>query len=252
MSHYDAELYALVHTGTPGDVEHYLRLARGGSRILELGSGSGRVLLPLAQAGYEVTGLELDEGMLALARERAARTAMRVQKRITLVAGDMARFELGARFDRIFAPFGSLYSLLDEHDLMSCLRSVRAHLEPGGIFAFDGYAADDFHAHAHPTDYPTDLLEPTAEIVHRRRRIRVLEKSSWDRARQRVDATYVYLDRDGELVHEVTIRQRYLLSGQIEKLLQDAGLTLSAMYGDFGGAPFERATSRSLVVVAQG
>jgi SAM-dependent methyltransferase len=247
---YDPALYDLVHTGTPGDVAFYVRMVAGAERVLELGCGSGRVLVAMAEAGCDVTGLELDEGMLEGARARVAGLAPEARARVTLVQGDMSDFTLDARFDRVVVPFSGLYCLSSPSRAASCLRCVRAHLAPGGLFVFDGYAADEFHARSRPEDYPDDRLEPVAEIVHEGEALTVLEKSTWDRARQRVDATYVYRTRGGRVRHRATIAHRYLRRREIEPLLDAAGLALVSIYGDFEGSPYDPAQG-SLVVVAR-
>lgn len=247
---YNPELYDLVHTGTPGDVAFYVRVTRGASSVLELGCGSGRVLVAMAEAGCQVMGLELDRGMLDGACARLAHAPAEVRARISLLQGDMSDFTIDARFDRIVAPFSSLYCLPTPASLSSCLRCVRAHLESGGLFVFDGYAADEFHARSRPKDYPDDLLEPVAEIVHEGEPLTVLEKSTWDRARQRVDATYVYRARDGRVRHRETIAHRYLRRREIEPLLRAAELELVSIYGDFEGHPYDPSRG-SLVVVAR-
>lgn len=246
----DPELYDLVHTGTAGDVAFYVRIAESARSVLELGCGSGRMLVALARAGVETTGIERDSGMLAGARDRLAGEPRDVAARVTLIEGDMARFELGRRFDRIIAPFSSMYCLLSPERVVACLASVRAHLAPGGLFVFDGYAADDFHAQARPEDYPDDVLETVATIDHRGQALTVYEKSRWDRKRQRVDATYLYVADGGLVVHEAVIGHRYLRRAQLEPLLGAAGLELVSVHGDFAGKPYDPARG-SLVVIAR-
>ncbi len=248
---YDAALYDLVHTGTPGDVAFYVNLVRGTERVLELGCGSGRVLAAMAEAGSDVVGLELDEGMLEAARERLDRASPEVRERTSLIRGDMRDFRLPQRFDRIVVPFSGLYCLSSPDELDACLRCVRAHLAPGGLFVFDGYAADEFHEEARPEDYPDDLLEPVAEIEHEGEPLSVLEKSSWDRERQRVDATYHYRAADGAVRHRASIAHRYLLRREVEPLMTRAGLTLLSVHGDFARAPYDRSHGL-LVVTARG
>jgi SAM-dependent methyltransferase len=245
----DPELYALVHDGAPGDVNFYCRVTHGARTVLELGAGWGRVSLALAEAGPEVVGLENDEAMLALARRRLSEASPEVRERVRFVAGDMRAFALEERFDRIVVPFTGIYCLPDEDALAGCFRSVAAHLAEGGRFVFDAYAADDFHESSRPGDYPDDELAEVARVVHRGAPLTVYERSSWDRDRQRMRATYVYVGEDGAVVHEGSIDHRYLLSAQVGPLLDAAGLRLSSLEGSFGGTPF--GVGGSLVVTAE-
>lgn len=248
---YNARLYALVHNGTPGDVEFYQRWAEGSSRILELGSGWGRITLHLAEKGYEVVGLEKDESMLAEARRRAQDLHPDACARARFVPGDMVDFDLDGLFDRIFVPFSGIYCLLRAQALARCLASVRAHLSPEGLLVFDAYGADTFHADARPDDYPEDQLELVAEVIHEGEPLTVYERSRWNREAQRIDATYVYQRLDGTVRYEAEIGHRYLLSHQVAPALEGAGLKLLGMYSDFDGTPHEPDADLLVVVAAR-
>ena len=233
----EAALYAKVHDGAPGDVDFYRGQTEGAARVLELGSGWGRVASAL-ECG-EVVGLESDAGMRALGS----------QSGFEAIEGDMRDFSLG-RFDRVIVPFTGIYCLLTEDDLLACLGCVARSLAPGGRLIFDAYAADAFHAEALPEDYPDDQREVVATIEHGGQELTVWERSTWDRERQRMDATYVYEDPFGHRVATIEIGHRYLLRGQLEPLLERAGLSLVSIAGGFEGEPFEIGRSGSLVVTA--
>ena len=238
---YNAELYALVHDGALGDVEFYLRVTEPGQRVLELGAGWGRISDALRKEGREVVALESDAGMRALAGSRHPEVDVR--------AGDMSRFSLEERFDRVLIPFTGLYCLESEAAVAACFAAARAHLVDGGALIFDAYAADAFHEESLPEDYPDDQLEEVAKVAHDGRALTVFEKSSWDREAQRMDATYVYVDdASGDVVHEGTIAHRYLLAAQVERLLEEAGLKLEASFGGFDGRPFGQ--GGSMIVIA--
>src|SRR6202022_294603 len=118
-----------------GDVEFYRALAReSGGPVLELGCGSGRVLLPIARAGSDCTGLDSSDAML---RELARKSP---PGNLRLVPGAMQEFDLGSRFAFIYSAFRSFQHLLTVEDQLSCLRAVRRHLAPGGLFALDVFA----------------------------------------------------------------------------------------------------------------
>lgn len=235
---YDARLYALLHRGSPGDVDFYVRHAAGS--VLELGAGFGRVTIALAEAeGVDsVVGLDVEPTLLERTPEHA-----KIETRVA----DMRDFRLQRRFDRIYAPHGSVWCLLSEDDVRGCFRCVREHLAPGGRFVFDAWAADEMHAEADPEDVDEDHLDLVAEVVDDERPLDVLERSTWDRAAQRLDVTYLYVAEDGEVVAEGLIRQRYLLAPQIERLLEEAGMKVERMLGDFDGRPFAPTEDRIVV-----
>jgi len=239
----EAQLYALVHDGTPGDVDFYVRFCGEGKRVLELGSGTGRVARALAKSGFEVTGLESDPGMLAEARATPC-------SGLTLVEGDMRNFAFDAPFDRILIPFTGLYCLPDAGALDACLSAARAHLAPGGLLAFDVYPADEFHAESQPDDFPEDQLDHVKDIVHEGKTLSVFERSSWEPEAARIEATYVYRAADGSTRAELTISHRYVLSKALWAALERAGLSLLGLFGSFDGAPFD-SESEVMIVVAE-
>ena len=107
--HYDfvAEFYDfVVPYRERTDVAFFVDMARRcGGPVLELGCGSGRVLVPTAQAGIAITGLDLSSRMLAVCRERTAAEPPETESRIELVHGDMTNFDLGRTFKLVTLPF---------------------------------------------------------------------------------------------------------------------------------------------------
>jgi SAM-dependent methyltransferase len=138
--HYaDPALYDHEYRRRRADVNYYRALARQtrADQVLELGCGSGRLLVPLARDGVRVVGLDLSQPMLRRCAERIARlpTAARVRARI--VRADFRGFALGRRFPLIVCPFNAMMHLYTRDDVERFLACVRAHLAPGGLFAFD-------------------------------------------------------------------------------------------------------------------
>jgi SAM-dependent methyltransferase len=138
-----ARLYDLDLVDDPGDLDLYLALAgRTGGPILELAAGSGRVALPLARAGYEVTAIDIDPAMLARTRrklEEIAKTEPGVADRIHLVEGDLVGLELpgSPRFGLAVFALNSIL-LLDSRDKQrAALETMARHLAPGGLAVVD-------------------------------------------------------------------------------------------------------------------
>lgn len=117
-----------------GQLQMYCQLAaEAGGPVLELACGTGIITFELARAGFEVTGLDISPEMLAVAREKLAREAPAVRQRVTLVEGDMKRFDLGARFAFIFVAANTFAWLAEREDHESCLRSIYDHLQAGAL-----------------------------------------------------------------------------------------------------------------------
>jgi len=131
----EAEFYDAVFTDTVRDVDLIRVLAKEtGGPILELMSGTGRVLLPLARDGHEVWGMDSNEAMMRRARAKLSREHDEVRTRVHLVTGDARSFTLGRKFPLILVPFGSILHLKDVRDREACLRRVAEHLESDGLF----------------------------------------------------------------------------------------------------------------------
>jgi SAM-dependent methyltransferase len=120
------------------DVGFYRDLAGPpGSEVLELGCGTGRVLIPLAEAGLRVTGLDRSPGMLAQAAAKIDRLPATVRAAIHIVRGDLADFAFDMRFDAVLIPARAFAFLLTAEAQLSCLTLVLDHLRPGGVLAVD-------------------------------------------------------------------------------------------------------------------
>lgn len=235
MAAYPPHLYSALHVGVEGDLDFYIRAASGRKRVLELGCGFGRVLEALAAPERELVGLDIDAGLLELARRRLA--ASTEPSPITLTEGDMTTFSLEGTFDCILLPYSGIYCLLDEDAMLAMLRRVRAHLAPGGRFIFDAYEADEFHRGGGDGAWGDDdwaelTLIETSEGVYS-----VYERSRWDRGNQRIDVDYRHIPVGGGATVDTSIPQRYLLYDQLEPLLARADLELELLEQAFDGSP---------------
>ncbi|HEY3255846.1 MAG TPA: class I SAM-dependent methyltransferase, partial [Polyangiaceae bacterium] len=111
------------------------KAARG--PVLELGCGTGRILLPIARAGSVITGIDSSRAMLERCRARLQGEPSDLQARVTLEQRDVRDFDLHAKFALIIAPFRVLQHMTTEPDQLSLLATVSRHLATGGRFVFD-------------------------------------------------------------------------------------------------------------------
>jgi SAM-dependent methyltransferase len=134
-----AELYDLIESGTQ-DVDFIRRLSggRGPLRILEPFCGTGRVILPLAQDGHQVTGLDQSPVMLERARRKLKALPPAVQERVTLVEMDAVgeRWPAG-EFDLVILGGNGLYELATAGEQELCIAAAGACLKPGGHLYLD-------------------------------------------------------------------------------------------------------------------
>src|SRR5262245_24227477 len=134
-----AEFYDyVVPYATRGDVEFFVEEARAANGpVLEIGCGTGRVLIPTARAGVSITGLDLSSSMLEQCRAKLATEPADVRARVELCQGDMTRFELGKKFALATLPFRPFQHLLTVDDQLACLTTIHRHLEPAGRVILD-------------------------------------------------------------------------------------------------------------------
>ncbi|HWK44855.1 MAG TPA: class I SAM-dependent methyltransferase [Stellaceae bacterium] len=238
-----------------GDVAFYIELARqGGGEVLECASGTGRVTFALAWAGLTVTGLDLSSGMLAVARAKHAGLPADVAARVTLVEGDMRRFDLGRRFGAVLVPFRSFQHLLTVEDQLAALAAMRRHLRPDGVLVLNLFAPrldlllPDQPLAAQPRERRSGIDPASGNRVNL-----MLERSSFDHVEQiRRDVwCYIVVDVAGAVIREehrvLTLRWSY--RWEMRHLLARAGFEILAEYSDFAKSP--PAYGREQIWVAQ-
>ncbi|MGB4862924.1 MAG: class I SAM-dependent methyltransferase [Tepidiformaceae bacterium] len=225
-----------------GDVEFYTELALASGRsALELGCGTGRLLIPLARAGVSVTGLDLAQPMLAVAAERIAKEPPALQKRITLVEGNMVEFALARRFDLAFIAFRSFMFLTEPADQRRCLECIHAHLEPGGRLAIDIFDPRlDLLTPTQPVDDWTSLGGARHPVSNNMVEVHVADRSN-DTVAQVFEEIWRFteLDDAGEVLRqeEEVLRMRWTYRHEMRYLLELCGFTVEAEYSDYDKSP---------------
>ncbi|HET7035222.1 MAG TPA: class I SAM-dependent methyltransferase [Thermomicrobiaceae bacterium] len=220
------------------DIPFYQELAGREAQVLELACGTGRVLVPLAAAGHEITGLDASPHMLALARAKLAAVGPQVAERANLVEGDMRGFSLDREFDLAIIAAKSIAYLTDRREQLQALRAVTAHLRPGGRLALDLlHPAPAFLA-----ERPGSLRQDVAQVLADGRLVARTETLvDNDRAAQvrRIRSAYEIVAPDGAVTkHYVEWPYRYLFRFEAEHLLERAGFTVEALYGGYQHEPF--------------
>jgi SAM-dependent methyltransferase len=236
-----AELYDLMpgYAGR-GDIEFYTDCARAaGGTVLELGCGTGRVLIPLAREGNEVTGLDLSEHMLARCRAKLGEEPSEVRDRACLVQADMRDFALDAAFALITTPFRPFQHLLEPEDQLACLRCANGHLARGGRLVLDLFQPNPLLLAGEENLKErvgfADVPMPDGGTLTCSHRI-----AAFHRSRQYNDVELIYdvTRPDGtteRLVHAFPFR--YFFRYEVEHLLARSGFRVVELFGDFDRSP---------------
>ncbi len=220
---------------------------RTGGPLLELGCGTGRLAVPLAAAGYQVTGIDLSPAMLDIARARAA-VDDRAAARLTLLEGDFAHTPLGGPYRLAFIAMNTFMHLLDRAAQLSALRHWHAHLAAGGLLLIDVFFPDvDIMAGLNgQVEFDKSWEEPDTGATVIKQVVRTV-----DPAQQLLHVTFLY-DRvypDGRMERTpVRFAMRYLWRFEAEWLLEAAGFTVEAVYGSWDLEPFDSGSERMILV----
>lgn len=203
---------------------------RPGARILDLCCGQGRHAVPLARAGYRVTGLDRSPYLLAQAQAEAERAGTRVE----WVLGDMRQLPWKGQFDACINMFTAFGYFEDDEENQQVLNEVSHVLRPGGKLLLDTSNRDYYLLQMLPTGWRRH-----GDAV-------VLEESDFDPITCRFTMTFTWVDdgRQESLTHSV----RHYTVPELAGMLQAAGLSTLAIYGDFDGAEFNLFSKRLIVL----
>ena len=215
------------------DTRFYIDLCRKASgEILDLGCGTGRILIPAAQAGCHITGLDYSHQMLEGCRRKLPDA---LHDHVTLVQGDMTSFRLDREFSLVLIPFRPFQHLITVEEQLACLRSVHRHLGSKGRLAFDVFHPDAARLTGPPdTEEVVDTPEVSLPDGRKlRRSFRVTERHPAQQINH-IDLVY-YVDGRPSVQ---SFPFRYFFRFEVEHLLARAGFRVTALYGNFDRSPF--------------
>jgi SAM-dependent methyltransferase len=237
-----------------GDVDFFVAAGeQSGGSVLEIGCGTGRVLIPTARAGVEITGLDSAPSMLAVCRAKLAQEAPAVQARVKLEQGDMRSFDLGRTFRLVTIPFRPFQHLMTVDDQLTCLGTVTRHLAPGGKLILDLFNPAFLHL-ADERFFEELNREPPFTMPDGRKVLRRHHIVARDLFQQTQDVELIYRvtypdGREERLVDRFTMR--YLFRFEAEHLLARAGFEVESVYADFDKSPYGSKHPGELIFVAR-
>ena len=234
---YDS-VYDVVRSSS-GDSDFYRSVAEEtGGPLLELGCGTGRVLLNSAEIGIECVGLDASKEMLDVLREKD------LPSNVTLKHGRIEDFDLGAgRFRLITAPFRAMQHLLDPQSQLAALGNIHRHLTSDGMFVFDVF---DPKLAAIAVEEEPEVLDATFEYQgdEMRRYVTIVR----DLSTQVMSLTFRFEGKNADLVGSTRLHMRWYYRYEIEHLLARAGFLDVTFFRDFARSPWS--SGGETVVVA--
>jgi SAM-dependent methyltransferase len=239
----DPILYDLENKQFEPDGPFYLALAKHfGSPVLEIGCGTGRITIPIAQAGINITGLDVMPPMLELARQKSRNLPIHWQE------ADARSYSLPGKFRFIFESGATFQHMLERSDQEAFLTCVRRHLEPEGYFVICAMMPSaDMMA-----DEP-DEKEWFSFTNNEGQVVRVSGTQYYDRLKQvKTETAYRrWTAEDGkEMVRIAPLMLRLTFPQEMETLLHYNGLNIKERYGDYDFGPLTR-ESRQMIFVCQ-
>jgi len=250
-----AEFYDyVVPYATRGDVEFFVDEALSADGpVLELGCGTGRVLIPIARAGVTIVGLDGSPAMLAQCRAKLGAEPARVQSRVELHTGDMRAFALGEKFALVTIPFRPFQHLLTVEDQLACLASIHRHLADGGRLILDLFNPSLEYLVNRPLG--VEMPEgPPFTMPDGRRVTRSFKIFEADRSAQvnGIELIYDVTRLDGRTERRShTFHMRYFFRYEAEHLLARSGFVVDQLYAGYDRSAYGSTYPGELIFIAR-
>ena len=220
------DLYDALHQNIETDknvITHYAKKCNG--PVLELASGTGRLSKYITGLGLPYTGIDNSQSFLDVSIENLG-------SRGTFLLRDMRDFHLNKKFDFIFIGFNSFLHNLTDKDAVSCLTSIKTHLNDGGLFLLSIFQPD--HSFLYRDEY---LYEARTFFDYHGKQCRMMERNSFDDETQINSLTW-QLEIDGDLSDETySFKQRMYYPHKMDLLFQETGFSIQEKFGDWNMNP---------------
>ena len=207
-------------------------LASGG-RVLELGIGTGRIALPLAERGLEVMGIDASQAMVEKLRAKPG------GDQIQVVQGSFAAMPPqldGERFNLVFIVFNTFFALLTQEEQVQCFRSVAAHLTENGRFLIEAFVPDLARFEDGQAVRLTHLSQQAAR----------LDVAQLDPVAQQISSQHVVLTKEGLQLYPVKLR--YAWPSELDLMAELVGLKLQHRWGSWRKEAFTKDASKHISV----
>jgi SAM-dependent methyltransferase len=242
-----ARFYDWEYKDLKVDIPFYLTYAKKqGSPILELGCGTGRVLIPLVEAGFEAWGIDVSNTMLSIFGKKIKKLDSEVVSRIHVQLADMRRFTLPARFRLAIIPYTTFTHMVTKQDKENCLRRIHSHLSDDGLLIIDVFSPN---LNRLVRGMITTLRE--FQSSQKGQKVILTTHTHYDLSKQTMDVTKIYdvQQSDGSVkrsVQKFTIC--YMFRYEMEYLLEKEKYSVVSVSGDYGGKEYDYKSERMIFV----
>ncbi len=229
-----AEVYDTLY-GADGQLEpseavDFLAGLAGPGPALELGIGTGRIAIPLAQRGVDVTGIDASPAMVERLRAKPG------GGHIPVVMGDFADVAVDGTFALVYVPFTTFFGLPSQEEQIRCLTNVAGRLSSGGRFVMDAFVPDvarfDRGQRTTTTEVGTDTV--------------MIDVSRHDPLHQRIESAHLVFTDGGVRLYPVSVR--YCWPAELDVMARLAGLGLVDRFEWYDRSPFDAGSTRHVSV----
>jgi SAM-dependent methyltransferase len=235
-------LYDNLFQGFTNDLTLFKKLFRKyGDPGLDLMCGTGRVTIPMAQQGYDLTGLDNSPFMLDIAREKARKAGVDID----WAESDARDISLGRKFNLIYIAFNSFLEFTDDRDMDKCLTNIRNALTDKGRLFIDIFNPDFKILLRSPEQrFPVDEIND----ADGRGKIVITEKTDYSVAGQILNIRWYFRYNDTGEDKIYNFRLRILFPREIDAIMRYCGFTIENKFGDYDLSPFVSSSPKQLLV----
>ncbi len=237
---YDANIYDGLNTNL-ADLEFYKRWLPQDKNIqvLELCCGTGRLTLPIAKEGYNITGVDYTPSMIEKAKTKAIKEGLQIE----FIEADIRTLDLHKKYDLIFIPFNSIHHLYKNEDLFEALKSVKSHLKENGLFLLDCYNPNIQYI----VDGEKELKEIAEYIADDGRKVLIKQTMQYENKTQvnRIEWHY-FINGKFDSIQELDMRMFF--PQELDTYLEWNGFTILHKFGSFEEETFNNSSEKQIFV----
>ena len=242
----ESVLYDIFNANCFEDIEMYKTMCANTDQILELGIGTGRLAIPLAQSGVHVIGIDNSSEMLSVLESKIELERI---KNISFYKQDIRSLSMNSKFNIVLCPFCTFNFLLTIDDQEKALLSIRSILSEGAKIVFDLLTVNTFSgsftdgALKHFDSYICPNESATIEIYTGSKFNQSNQIFTQERIFRKYNCGFLTAER------RITMRNRLFLLGEFQLLLDKCGFKILNTYGNYKFSPFSQ-SSQELIIVA--
>jgi uncharacterized protein (DUF952 family)/ubiquinone/menaquinone biosynthesis C-methylase UbiE len=240
----DSRHYDAMNGHTVSDINFYIEEAKSkNGTVLDLACGTGRFSIPMTKAGLKVTGIDLSQTMIELAKEKAKDQKLNIDFRL----GDIRMFDLNKKFDFIFCGMNSSQHLHEEKEFRSFLQCVKNHLAPNGVFIFDLFNPNVSMLNRDPEKHylVSEYADPDGRGM-----IKVWEQVLYESATQTSYFNFIYKLNDNEIFTEkFSLRNFFPL--EVDSYLKNNQFYILKKYGNYNRDSFNSESMKQIFICDQ-